>query len=196
MLNQFLRRLIICNDRYDFRNCLLLFMRNPPTNIAGPEDAMAVFHFCVDRHSLTTANELLKMFPSSVCHAGDGLVKARIWHVSYRSTWEQEPRGKIIKSFLHLLILLDGLLSTFKGKGQRGCHSSASTLLTPEGAMWSLGVGVGGFSCYGTFQGFYTKKETKICHFSSALFDSIEHFTPSSQSYSHHNGFLHENCVL
>lgn len=48
------------------------------------------------------------MSPSSVCHTGDGLVKIRTWHLSHRSTWEQEPRGESTKSCFHLLILLLG----------------------------------------------------------------------------------------
>lgn len=56
-------RLIICNDRYDFRKHLLLFTWNPPTYLAGPEAAPALFRL-YHGHTFTmqpSANELLNV---------------------------------------------------------------------------------------------------------------------------------------
>lgn len=101
----------------------------------------------------------------------------RIWHVSYRSISEQEPRGEISVAFLHLLILFDPLLSALKVKSHWGSSSLSSTMLTLKQA-WGWGLGAGGNSSVTKlFRTFRQKEKPKICHFGSALLNSVVHFT-------------------
>lgn len=123
-------KLLICNDRNDFRKCFYLFEIHP--SISQALQMLYPFPFtCVCMHSQFDSLKIsYYVSPSSDWYTGDGLVKIRTWYLNHSSSWEQEPRGESIKSYFHLLILLSGsMLSTLEVKGKPGCSSPVTTMV-------------------------------------------------------------------
>lgn len=131
-------------------------------------------------------NELLNVPKLCLPHI-DGLVKIRTWHLSYRSTLEQEPKGEIIMPFFHLLILLiDSLLSILEVKSQLGCNSLARTMLTLKDTTepwgWEKFLLPLNFS-----EALHKWKKQTYATFSQHHLI----FTLSSQNYKYYHDFLH-----